>query len=176
MKLATLVLCPVVLLLAVAASAQEVHVDYNKLTDFTKFHTYAWGKLPNPNSITSPQLAAEAQNQINQQLQVRGLKMVDESQSPDLVVVASGAQKMQTFYSDYDPSGTIMTSGTDLGEASQKLTGALVVDLYNVQAKHLIWRATAIGVLNQKNPSKNIKLVDQAVSKMFKEYPSLPPK
>jgi hypothetical protein len=39
-----------------------------------------------------------------------------------------------------------------------------------VKAKQVIWRATAIGILN-KNNAKNLKLVDDAVDKMFKKYP-----
>lgn len=171
MKLRMLVLAAAVSCLAPLAIAQDVKVDYNKLQDFSQFKTYAWGKLPNPNQIKSPALAKAAQSKINQELQSHGLTMVQESQNPDLVVVASGAQKLQTFHSNYDPSGTILTTGTDFGEASEKLTGALVVDLYSPASKHVVWRGSAIGVLNQKSANKNVKLVDDAVEKMFKKYP-----
>ena len=95
--------------------------------------------------------------------------MVAESQNPDLVLVVSGGSKQKTTYSDYDPSGTILTTGTDYGTAETSVIGALVVDIYDVKAKQVIWRATAIGIL--KNNAKNLKLVDEAVDKMFKKYP-----
>jgi len=40
----------------------------------------------------------------------------------------------------------------------------------DVKAKQVIWRATATGLLKKEN-SKNLKLVDDAIEKMFKKYP-----
>jgi hypothetical protein len=158
-----------ILLLVAPLAAQDVKVNYNQSKDFSTFHTYAWGQKPNPNTVKNPTLAAEVTKQINAQLQRRGLKMVAESQNPDLVLVVSGGSKQKTTYSDYDPSGTILTTGTDYGTAETSVIGALVVDIYDVKAKQVIWRATAIGIL--KNNAKNLKLVDEAVDKMFKKYP-----
>jgi hypothetical protein len=159
-----------ILLLVAPLAAQDVKVNYNQSKDFSTFHTYAWGQKPNPNTVKNPTLAAEVTKQINAQLQSRGLKMVAESQHPDLVLVVSGGSKKQTTYSDYDPSGTILTAGTDYGTAETSIIGALVVDIYDVKAKQVIWRATATGILNQNN-ARNLKLVDDAVDKMFKKYP-----
>jgi hypothetical protein len=159
-----------ILLAVTPLAAQDVKVNYNQSKDFSTFHTYAWGQKANSNAVKNPALAAEVRKQIDTQLQSRGLKMVAESQNPDLVLVVSGGSKKQTTYSDYDPSGTILTAGTDYGTAETSVIGALVVDIYDVKAKQVIWRATAIGILN-KNNAKNLKLVDDAVDKMFKKYP-----
>ncbi len=145
-------------------------MNYNQSKDFSSFHTYAWGQKPSPNSVKNPALAQEVHKQIDLQLQAKGLKLVSESQSPDLVIVVSGGSKKHTTYSDYDPSGTILTAGTDYGTAETTTMGALVVDIYDVKAKQVIWRATATGILS-KNNSRNLKLVDDAVEKMFKKYP-----
>ena len=64
-------------------------------------------------------------------------------------------QSPSALYSNYDPSGTVLTAGTDYGTPEQKLVGALVVDLYNRNAKKLVWRGTAMGVMNQKSFEKN---------------------
>jgi hypothetical protein len=152
------------------AFAQDVRVNYNQSKDFSSFHTYAWGEKAISNNVKNPTLAQEVRDQINLQLQNRGLKLVPESQSPDLVLVVSGGSKTQNTYSNYDPSGTILTAGTDYGVAQTSVIGALVVDIYDVKAKQVIWRATAMGIL-KKNNSKNLKLVDDAVEKMFKKYP-----
>ena len=66
--------------------------------------------------------------------------MVKLSENPDLILTASGASKEKTLYSNYDPSGTILTAGTDYGTPEQRLMGALVIDLYDVKAKKLVWR------------------------------------
>jgi hypothetical protein len=164
--------CLILSLLAFASAsvAQDVRVNYNQSKDFSSFHTYAWGEKQIPNNVKNPALAQEVRKQINLQLQNRGLKLVPESQNPDLVLVVSGGSKAQTTYSNYDPSGTILTAGTDYGVAQTSVIGALVVDIYDVKAKQVIWRATAMGILKKEN-SKNLKLVDDAIEKMFKKYP-----
>ncbi len=156
--------------LTVSGLAQEVKVNYNQSKDFSTYHTYAWGQKPNASSVKNPALAQEVRKQINLQLQGKGLKMVAESQNPDLVLVVSGGSKQQTTYCDYDPSGTILTAGTDLGTAETKTVGALVVDIYDTKAKQVVWRGTALDLLT-KNHAKNLKIVDEAVEKMFKKYP-----
>src|SRR5664279_6085732 len=86
------------LLLVMPLVAQDVKVNYNQSRDFSTFHTYAWGEKPNPNSVKNPALAQEVRKQINLQLQGRGLKLVPELQTPDLVLVVSGASKEQATY------------------------------------------------------------------------------
>jgi hypothetical protein len=158
------------LCVSATALAQEVKVNYNQSKDFSTYHTYAWGEKLNPNNVKNLALAEEVRKQINLQLQKRGLALVKESQSPDLVLVVSGGSKTHTTYSNYDPSGTILTAGTDYGVAQTTDVGALVVDIYDVKAKQVVWRGTATGILRKDN-SKNLKLVDDVVDKMFKKYP-----
>jgi len=169
-RLFDLALLAVVVGASVCALAQEVRVNYNQSKDFSQYHTYAWGEKLNPNSVKNPALAEEVRKQINLQLQKRGLNLVKESQNPDLVLVVSGGSKTQTTYSNYDPSGTILTAGTDYGVAQNTVVGALVVDIYDVKAKQVVWRGTATGILRKDN-SKNLKLVDDVVDKMFQKYP-----
>ena len=54
--------------------------------------------------------------------------------------------------------------------AQNTVIGALVVDIYDVKAKQVVWRGTATGILRKDN-SRNLKLVDDVVDKMFKKYP-----
>jgi hypothetical protein len=171
MKSIMVIVAAAVLSFSASAQAQDVKVNYNQSKDFSTFRTYAWGQKPNPNTVKNPALAQRVRDDINTQLQGKGLTKVAESQNPDLVVVVSGGSKTQTTYSDYDPSGTILTAGTDYGTAETSVVGALVVDIYDVKAKQVIWRANATDILSQ-NHAKNLKIVDEAVDKMFKEYPS----
>jgi hypothetical protein len=162
------------LCLTAAAFAQDVHVTYNHGIDFTQFHTYAWGQMPKPSQVKNPQLAKETQNQLNATLTGKSLHMVALTAKPDLILTISGASKEKTLYSNYDPSGTVLTAGTDYGTPEQQLIGALVVDLYDTNAKKLVWRGTAVGVMNQKSLEKNKELLDKAVSKMFDKFPYAP--
>jgi hypothetical protein len=152
------------------ASAQDVYVNSSPGANFSQYHTYAWGQQQNPNQIANSFLAQEAKTQINNQLQSKGLKLVQESENPDLIVVGSGGMKTQTSYNMY---GTRMIGG-GMGSitAQQNVEGTLVVDIYDANAKELVWRGVGQGTLNQKNSQKNMQLVDKAVAKMFKKYPA----
>lgn len=170
MKAKILVVIALTCFVSFVASAQDVYVTSSPSANFSSYHTYAWGELPNPNTIRSPFLAQEAQTQINNQLQSKGLKLVKETENPDLVVIGSGGMKTQTSYNLY---GTRMIGG-GMGSitAQQNVEGTLIVDIYELKEKELVWRGVAQGTLNQKNSQKNMQLVDKAVAKMFKKYPA----
>jgi hypothetical protein len=46
----------------------------------------------------------------------------------------------------------------------------MVVSLYDVKAKSLVWRGIAQNTLNN-NGNKNQEMVQKAVTKMFKQWP-----
>lgn len=169
MKTKMLMLVGLICFASFAASAQDVYVTSSPSANFSSYHTYAWGQQQNPNQISSPFLAQEAKTQIDNQLQSKGLKLVQETENPDLVVVASGGMKTQTSYNMY---GTRMIGG-GMGSISQQqnVIGTLIVDIYDVKAKELVWRGMGQGTLNEKNSQKNMQLVDKGVAKMFKKYP-----
>ncbi len=170
MKSKMLVLAGLLCLLAAVASAQTVYVNSSPNANFSSYHTYAWGQSPNPNAVASSFLAQEATNQINTQLQSKGLKMVQETENPDLVVIISGGMKTQTSYNAWGMRGF----GGGMGGITpeQNVIGTLIVDIYDVKAKELAWRGMAQNTLNTSNSQKNMKMVDNAVAKMFKKYPS----
>jgi hypothetical protein len=153
-----------------AASAQDVYVTSSPNGTFSQYHTYAWGQQENPNQIANSILAQEAKTQIAAQLQSKGLKLVQESENPDLIVVGSGGMKTQTSYNAWGMRGI----GGGMGGITpeQSVNGTLIVDIYDVKAKELVWRGVAQGTLNEKNSQKNIQMLDKAVAKMFKKYPS----
>jgi opacity protein-like surface antigen len=170
MKTRILMLIGLLCCMSSAVSAQDVYVNSSPGANFSSYHTYAWGEQQNPNQIANSFLAQEAKAQIDTQMQSKGLKLVKESENPDLVVVGSGGLKTQTSYNMY---GTRMIGG-GMGSITpqQNVVGTLIVDIYDVKAKELVWRGVAQGTLDEKNSQKNMKLVDKAVVKMFKKYPA----
>lgn len=116
------------------ATAQTVYTDYNHSLDFSPFYSYACGQQSNPDQITSPFLAQEAQNQSNSQPQGKGLKLVLESQSPDLIVIKPGAHVNRPPTTSGEPAaGTVMEEGSITPNTS--LVSTLVVDLYDAKNK-----------------------------------------
>ncbi len=155
------------LLISVAALAQQVSVNYNHSQSFAQYHTYAWGSQ-NQNQIQNSILAQVAQQDINNAMQAKGLQMVQESQNPDLILTANGGLRQQTSYSAWGMRGI----GGGMGGITpeQNVEGTMIVDLYDAKSKSLVWRGIAQNTLNN-NGNKNQQMVEKAVQKMFKQWP-----
>ena len=63
------------------------------------------------------------------------------------------------------------------GQTSTIPVGILLMDLYDVGKKQLVWRGDAIKTINlQKDPDKNYKNLQKVMAKLFKNYPPTPGK
>jgi hypothetical protein len=149
------------------ATAQTVSVNYNHDASFSQFHTYAWGSN-NTNQVQNSILWQVAQQDIDNAMSQKGFQKVDESQNPDLILTASGGEKEQTSWNAWGMRGI----GGGMGGISpeQNIEATLVVSLYNLKAKELVWRGIAQDTLNT-NGNKNQQLVEKAIQKMFKQWP-----
>lgn len=149
------------------AVGQQVSVNYNRSQDFTQFHTYAWASN-NANQVQNSILAQVAHQDIDSALQGKGLKLAQESENPDLLVLASGGLKQQTSYSAWGMRGI----GGGMGGITpqQNVEGTLVVDVYDAKNKNLLWRGIGQNTLSN-NGGKNQQMVNKAITKMFKQYP-----
>jgi hypothetical protein len=152
---------------SVVALGQTVSVNYNKSQDFSQYHTYIWASN-NANQIKSSILAQQAKSDIDSALQSKGLQLVQETQNPDIIVLASGGLQQQTSYSAMGMRGFGGGMGTITPE--QNVVGTLIVDLYGAKDKNLLWRGLAQNTLST-NGNKNSQMVTKAVQKMFKQYP-----
>jgi hypothetical protein len=154
-------------LVACFAMAQQVSVNYNHDASFSQYHTYAWGSN-NKNQIQNSILAQVAQQDIEAAMAGKGLQKVPESQNPDLVLTASGGEREQTSYNAWGMRGI----GGGMGGITPQnnLEATMVVSLYDVKQKELVWRGIAQDTLNN-NGNKNQKEVQNAVNKMFKQWP-----
>jgi hypothetical protein len=161
-------LCAMMVCLTSAiAAGQQVSVNYNHSQSFSPFHTYAWASN-NTNQIQNSILAQVAQQDIDAALQGKGLQKVQESQKPDLILAANGGMRQQTSYSAWGMRGI----GGGMGGITpqQNVEATLIVDLYNAGTQSLIWRGIAQDTLSN-NGDKNQKMVQSAISKMFKQWP-----
>jgi hypothetical protein len=149
------------------AVGQQVSVNYDHNASFAKYHTYAWGSN-NANQVRNSILAQVAQQDINTAMQGKGFQMVQESQSPDIILTASGGEREQTSYSAWGMRG--MGGGMGGISPEQNVEATLVVSLYDAKAQSLIWRGIAQNTLNN-NGNKNQEMVEKAVTKMFKQWP-----
>src|SRR5271169_1937648 len=164
----TIAICALLLCVAsTVAVGQQVSVNYDHNASFSQYHTYAWGSN-NKNQIQNSILAQVAQQDIKAAMQQKGLQKVQESQNPDLILVASGGDREQTSYSAWGMRGI----GGGMGGITpqQNVEATMIVSLYDAKQQSLIWRGIAQNTLN-KNGNKNQEMVEKAVQKMFKQWP-----
>jgi hypothetical protein len=161
-------LCAMLVSLAsTVAFGQQVSVNYNHSQSFSQYHTYAWASN-NTNQIQNSILAQVAQQDVDSAIQGKGLQKVQESQTPDLILLASGGMREQTSYSAWGMRGI----GGGMGGITpqQNVEATLIVDLHDVKSQSLVWRGIGQGTLSN-NGNKNQQLVGKAVQKMFNQWP-----
>lgn len=167
---------------ASAAFAQDVRYNFDKDADFSKFKTYKWVDIKgsdHPNEIVQGQIRAA----LDAELATKGLTKT-ESDDANLYIgfqTAVGTEKQYTSYSSdfgYGAGwgrgwyGGGMGTTTTTGSTSTIYVGQLAVDMYEAQAKKLIWRGTASKTLDPKaKPEKQQKNLAKAVTKLLKNFP-----
>jgi hypothetical protein len=159
-----------------AAFAQDVKTDFDKDANFGGIKTFA---VKIGTSWNNPISEKRITDEITETLAEKGWKPVTES--PDALVLLHGATEKQknlnTFYSGMGGYGGYgyrgwggMGMGTATTTVSKYMVGTLVVDIFDAKSKALMFRGTASDEISDK-PEKNIKKVEKASKKMFKDFP-----
>ena len=176
----------VLLLWSASASARDVKYNFMAGTDFSKYKTYKWVRVPNaeyPNQILDQQIMQS----IDAQLALKGLSKT-ESDTPDLYVVYQAAIRHEQQWSSYSTDmgggwgygrwggwggyggygGSVSTTTT----SSTINIGTINLDIYDVAAKNQVWRGAASKTLGSgKDPKKIQKNLNKAMAKLLKNYP-----
>jgi hypothetical protein len=168
---------------SVPASAQEVKYNFMPGTDFAKYKTYKWVRVPNaqyPNQILDGQIMQS----IDAQLGLKGLSKT-EGDIADLYVAYQAAVNQEKQWNSYSTGGDMWGYGrwggwggygggmsTTTTTSSTINIGTINLDIYDVATKQQIWRGEASKTLGSgKDPNKVKKNLDKAMSKMLKNYP-----
>jgi hypothetical protein len=158
--------------------AQKVSYDYDKTATFAAFKTYA---LKDGTKVGQELIDNRIVAAIETELAAKGLTKV--ASNPDVYVVyhtTFDKQKdISTFSSGYGGGygaygwryggawgGTTTTSVRDI------LMGTLVIDVADAKKGELAWRGIANKeVKTDAKPEKRDKSINEAVKKIFKNYP-----
>jgi len=168
-----------ILLTPALAMAQKVSYDYDKTANFASFKTYTHKE---GTKVGQPLIDERIVAAIDAQLAAKGLTKDDAN--PDVVVIyhiAFDKQKdISTFSSGYGGGygpygygwGGGWGGGTTTTQVRDILMGTLVVDLADAKNNKLAWRGMGVKEVNtQANPEKRDKSINNAVKKIFKNYP-----
>jgi hypothetical protein len=177
-----------ILFWCVPATAQSVKYNFLPGTDFAKYKTYKWVRIPNaqyPNQILDQQIMKS----IDAQLATKGLTNT-QGESADLYVAYQAAVNQEKQWNSYSTGGDMWGYGrwggwggygggmqTTTTTSSTIHVGTLNLDIYDVSTKQQIWRGEASKTLGSgKDPSKVQKNLDKAMAKMLRNYPPPPKK
>jgi hypothetical protein len=167
------------LLLPALALAQKTTFDFDKTADFASFKTYA---MKDGTKVGQPLIDDRIAAAIDAQMAAKGFTKSEAN--PDVVVVyhvAFDKQKdISTFSSGYGggygPYGYRYGGGWGGGTTSTQvrdiLVGTLVIDMADAKKGQVVWRGMGVKEVDTTaKPDKRDKSINNAVTKIFKNYP-----
>jgi hypothetical protein len=170
------------LLVATAALAQTVKVNWQMNAPFSDYRTYAWKQSKNEGSSFYQQWVEKDVDAI---LAGKGLRRVAADQNPDLYVYYHMLTQ-EVFDSTTTDDGFGWGGGRwgrwggwggwggpDIAQttAQPRMMGILAIDLVDVQRKQMVWRGQATEDSVSNTQQGDEKQVQKSLEKMFKQYP-----
>jgi hypothetical protein len=170
-------------LVCTSASAEKIHVHYDKSIDFSKYKTYGWAPV---GAVAHPMLALDIVGAVDQQMASRLLTKVPAN--PDLLVQIYGSVDSEISMTSNNPlyaaTGGIPPFDPSMTSPGNSLywdgyygnsvvivhPGTLVVDIIDAKAKKLIWRGMGSEAISG-NPDKLMDEANSTITKLFKDYP-----
>lgn len=162
------------LLLAPAAFAQKVSVDWDREADFSKYKTY---KYVQSEPVEDPLMDQRVVEAIETQMGEKGFTKADSN--PDMVVTYHANHKENKAYVTdsfgYGGYGAGWRwGGMGMGNSTTRVVthekGSIVIDMYDAKTEQMLFRGMATDTLSSK-PKKNAEKINKAVTKVFKKYP-----
>ena len=166
--------------LAVSLAAAGVTVDFDKAADFSKFKTYAWKKgTPAANPLNEDRV----HKAIDAKLAEKGLTKTDGEADVYVYSHVKTDKQQQVSVDSFGYGGYPGWGGwggawgTTSVNVHNVIEGTLIVDLVNAANNELAWRGLATKTVFPDTKADKIeKIINQAVAKMFQNFPPAPKK
>ena len=162
------------LLMAACAYGQDVHYNFDQSANFTTYKTYQWVDIPG-GSVPDQLVHQAIKRATEEQLALKGLTKVENN--ADLYIgyqVVINLEKSVSLWGDGPGwwDGPWGGARSMQGQTSTIPVGILVMDVYDVARKQLVWRGDAIKTVDlKKEPEKNYRNLQKVMAKLFKNYP-----
>jgi Domain of unknown function (DUF4136) len=164
----------------ISSFATDVKSDYDRAADFGRYKKYCWQKVETQNPLWIERIKTA----LNSALAAKGWSLTESGSACDISIVAIEIKRnhdtVNTFYDNFGGGWGWRGFGAGgFGEATTTTdtyqTGTLIVDLFDTKTKNLVWRGSATETLSDKS-DKNIKKLNNSVSKLFEHFPPQPKK
>lgn len=158
--------------------------DYDQRVDFTRLRTYLWAtppEGPEPRGVNS-MMEQRFIAAIDQQLAAKGYQRATTGEADFAVnfqLTTSEQVDYNTYYSGMGYRGGWyggMGMGTSHTSASVTTNGTLIVDIFDVRTRELIWRGTAKGTVEPNaSPEQRQMRIQEAATGILQQFPSRTP-
>ncbi|HEY6292642.1 MAG TPA: DUF4136 domain-containing protein [Terriglobia bacterium] len=167
-----LALCLAIFLGSGIGLAQDVHYNSMPGTNFASFHTFKWVGAIQGGEEVNQIISQEIQNAVSSQLTGKGYTSTT-ADNADLYVGFQVAVQQQRQWNAFGMGGGLRFGGMGSATSSTIDIGSLVVDVYSVANKQLVWTGTATKTVSPSgNQQKNVKNLDKSVAKLMKNFPA----
>ena len=159
--------------------AQKTSFDFDKTANFAAFKTYAH---KDGTKVGQPLIDDRIIAAIDAEMAAKGFTKSESN--PDVFVVYHTAfdkqQDISTYSSGYAGGygrygwgyGGGWAGGTSTTQVRDILVGTLVIDIADAKKNQLAWRGMGVKEVDtQAKPEKRDKSINEAVKKIFKNYP-----
>jgi hypothetical protein len=158
-------------LLLLCACASNVVVNYDKNTDFSRYHTYGWGK---GSPAKNPDLDRQIVESIDEQLARKGFTRTDAE--PDLLVSYLAATHEEIDYNESSygsglgPAYGSLDTSSSADVPMKVRVGEIVVDMFDTKQKRNVWHGVGSDLV-MDDPAKTSAEIRKGADKMFKHFP-----
>jgi hypothetical protein len=152
------------------APAIRVRSDFNKQANLSSYHTFS---IRDGNSSGNPVMDQRIKADVEAALQSRGLEEVSNAEGDLIVVPHVATRTHRTYETFYNGWGWHWRWGAPEIVVNEFRVGTIVVDAFDSHTKTAMWHGYASSVISDK-PEKNAERADEAVTKLFAEFPIQP--
>lgn len=150
------------------ALGQEVNVEWDTDTDFSRYQTYKWEE---GTPLEDPLLQQEVVSTVESELSAKGLVQV-ESDSDVFVTTHCSVNEEIPSMTSFGYHGPGWGRSKQFRTRPSYTKGTVVVDIWDAGQKALVWQGAAKDTLSD-NPKENSSRIREVVKEMFKKYPPL---
>jgi len=160
-------------LLVGACSSMQVESNLEPGASFDGLETYSWAVLSDSDGsiqmATKPLMRRRLIQAVDDQLAARGYTKVDEN--GDFVVTFYSFSERQAQYEQFDRTARgIYYDPIYVNSWDQ---GTLVISAVDPSGEKLLWTGWASDALDPSKPEKGEEQINQAVTKIFAEFPEV---
>src|SRR5215813_10556385 len=175
LRLGKSLIAGIAFLSSIPAFAEQVKTDYDRNADVSRYKTYSWGNIHTADPLWGDRIKAA----VNAALAAKGFTEVESGGDVSIMAMemTKDHQTLNTYYDNFGGGwgwrwggGLGDSFGTSTTTESTYTVGTLVVDLFDTNAKKLIWRGSASDTLSDKS-DRNIKKLNMEMRKLFDHFP-----